>query len=150
MNRPRIWRSARLAAAWLLVPVVASAVVAAVPSRVMIVRARESTAGILDTFQSAAQAAGLQCSRPARDGYQGVICGVPDQTVGHIQAYDLTDKKVVVVQAFSKNRYYPRGELDETLATALDSIRNELTASSRAERVDYCLHPDFKSCRLDP
>lgn len=147
MTRKWMWVLGCAVAAWLLIPVMAAAIVAKTPSRGMTVRVRTSTAGVLDTFQSAAKRAGLTCKLATSGKYKGAVCSVPDRPVGYVQAYDVTDKRVVVVQAFSKNVFYPQGELDASLAAALDFFRYEVAGNPEVERVDYCRHPDYDACR---
>jgi hypothetical protein len=142
---------AALAAA-LMLPGTLLAVTAARQSRILVVHVRDSSDGILETFQSAAVAAGLQCHRlgpPLFDGWKnpGVQCKPnADRNLGLVDAVDVKQSKSVVISAFSSNVTWPQGELDPAVAAALLGFRHALEGNPQILRIDACAAPDYDGC----
>jgi hypothetical protein len=138
--------------ATLMLPGTLLAVTAARQSRMMVVHVRDSSNGILETFQSAAVAAGLRCRRlgpPRLDGWRnpGVQC-LPnsDRNLGLVDVLDVTESKSVVVSAFSSNVSTPRGELDPAVEAALVAFRHALDGNPQILRIDECAAPNYDGC----
>jgi hypothetical protein len=141
----RCIRAALVAA--LLVPGTLLAVAAARQSRMVVIHVRDSSDGILDTFRSAAVAAGLRCHRLDEGKYSGVQC-LPnaDRYLGLVNALDVTESKSVVISAFSSNVSTPHGELDPPVEAALSGFRRALEGTPKVLRIDECTAPDYAGC----
>jgi hypothetical protein len=113
----------------------------------MVVHVRDSWDGILETFRSAAVAAGLSCHRVEGEKYPDVQC-VPnaDRNLGVIYAVDVTESRSVVVSAFSSNLATPHGELDPAVEAALEGFRRALKGNPKVLRIDECAAPDYDGC----
>lgn len=141
----RCFRAALVAI--LLMPGTLLAVAPARQSRMMVVHVRDSSDGILETFRSAAVAAGLRCHRLDGWKHPGVQC-LPnaERNLGLLNALDVTESKRVVVSAFSNNLSAPHGELDPVLEAALLGFRRALEGNPKILRVDECAAPNYDGC----
>jgi hypothetical protein len=138
-------RAALVAA--LLMPGTLLAVVAARQSRIMVIHVRDSSDGILETFRSAAVAAGLRCHLLEGEEHPDVQC-LPnsDRNLGVIYAVDVTESKSVVISAFSSDLSTPHGELDPPVEAALSGFRRALVGNPKILRIDECAAPDYAGC----
>lgn len=132
----------------LLLPGTLLAVTAARQSRMVVVHVRDSSDGILETFQSAAVAAGLRCHR-LFDGWKkaGVQCKPnSDRNLGLVDASDVKENKSVVISAFSSNVVSPQGELDPAVEAALSGFRRALEGNAQILGIDECAAPNYDGC----
>ena len=140
----RYIRAALVAA--LLMPGSILAVVAARQSRMMVIIVRDSSDDILETFRSAAIAAGLRCQwlhsvpeRPAEHAY--LQCSPPkaDRYLGLVDVVEVGESKVVI-SAFSSNVSTPHDELDPAVEAALTGFNHALAGNPK-------ILPDYRSAR---
>jgi hypothetical protein len=131
----------------LLMPSTLLAVAPARQSRMMVVHVRDSSDGILETFRSTANAAGLRCHRLDGWKHPGVQC-LPNsgRDLGLLNALDVTESKSVVVSAFSSDVSAPHGELDPALEAALLGFRRALEGNPKIPRIDECAAPNYDGC----
>jgi hypothetical protein len=136
----------------LMLPGTLLAVTAARQSRMMVVHVRDSSDSILDTFRFVAVAAGLGCHTVAGEKHPDIQC-VPsaDGNLGivyavDVYAVDVTERKQVVVSAFSSNLVSPQGELDLSVAAALLVFRRALEGNPNIVRIDECMAPNHEGC----
>ena len=114
----------------------------------VVVHVRDSSDGILETFQSAAEPAGLRCHR-LFDGWKkaGVQCKPnSDRNLGLVDVSDVKASKSVVVSAFSSNLISPQGELDPAVEAALSGFRRALEGNAQILGVDECAAPNYDGC----
>ena len=126
----------------LCIPGSLMAVVAAKQSRMMIVYADDDPKGILDLFESNADASGLRCQHSTTStGNPLLHCSPKSDAQGGITVVNRPEKRAIVISAFARNVSSPRGELDPPLDAALTNFMRALVGHPHVVHIDYCWAP---------
>lgn len=133
--------------ATLIMPGTLLAVVPARQSRMMVIHVRDSSDRILETFQSAAIAAGLRCQWLHPEPTTKYLQCSPnvDRYVGLVDVVEVGESKVVI-SAFSRDVSMPHGELDPAVEAAITGFRRSLAGNANILRIDECSAPNYDPC----
>jgi hypothetical protein len=130
----------------------AAALVAASPSRLMLVEVDVPWHDILARFEASARAWGLICSHQflqyKSNANPQLTCAPEWQGVnrGSVSVLYRKDKRAVAVMAYAPNVLFPDGELDPAVDATLRDFKKGLIDHRNVVRVEYCWGRDSRRC----
>ena len=127
-------------------PFPTSPTISAAQSRMLTVQYRDSGSRVLEAFSSAAVSAGMECRSQHTENTNSVSCHLNPAERGNLYAVDVTEKRWVVVSAYSSDVTSPHGEVDPVMEQALEDFTIALMKIPDVEAVEQCVAPHPMQC----